>query len=599
MIEIERKKVVAATPEAEYLAGGPATGKTTALAQRALQAAAANDGEVLAVCASEQGARRFRLALDCAASETHADAAERIEVMTVHELALEVLADGGAERFNRDPHILTKQEMREFTEDMRTTTLKRKRLREIAAFLECGWSRLDDDDPGWIITTEEELVIDLIHRTLGFTGGMLPAEVGPLAFKTLRMDDAVAQRHMRDHVLVDGYHLLGRASQALANRLARRSIVIAADEAPGLPADDPYPWFEGVEEFLEANPQAKTTRLAVCHRPQDVVGALNRLRGDAFESCGELASDDERTVIRSRYPKNFSDEFEAIADELRSARDAGAASAFVAGTNGMWRGNLLRFLRAQGLDARNAHAGARTPKDPAEAALARLAADPDDACAWRTWVGCGDELLRSASVGELRDVAEPQGLRLHEALALLSRDELPGASLSDPLYKELLAVYEEGLRQIEARRGSGQAEAAGPQGAESQVGPTSEGGDDAPRFEVLVGAPIDARGREFDVVVFGGFVNGLIPSRDYFDPSKLVGESRRRAHVSDIQHVCLPLAASRSQVVFTGFQKAGLETAEKLEVSIKRISALRGEPTATTTPSELLALVDPAAEVLQ
>ena len=596
MLDVERKKVVAATPEAEYIVGGPATGKTTALAKRALQAAAANDGKVLAVCASEQGVRRFRTVLLRVAGEACADAAERVEVMTAHELALEVLADGGAERFGRDPHILTKQELREFTEDMRTTTLKRKRLHEIEAFLECGWSRLDDDDPAWIITTEEETIVDLVHRTLGFTGGVLPAEAGALAFKTLRMDDAAAQRHMRAHVLVDDYHLLGRGSQALANRLAQRSIAIAADEVPGLPADDPYPWFEGLEEFLEANPQATTTRLEVCHRPQDVVGALNRLRADAFESCGELASDDERTVIRSRYPKNFSDEFEAIAAALRSARDEGAASAFVAGTNGMWRGNALRYLQEQGFDTRNAHADARAPKDPAEAALARLAANPDDACAWRTWVGCGGDLMRSASVGELRDVAEPQGLRLHEALALLSRDELPGASLSDPLYKELLAAYEEGLRRIEERRGAGAAEADTPQDPESRAG---SDGDDAPHFEVLVGAPIDARGREFDAVVFGGFVNGLIPSRDYFDPSKLVGESRKRVHVADVQHVCLPLAASRSQVVFTGFRKAGLEAAEKLEVSIKRISALRGAPTATTTPSELLALIDPAAEVLQ
>ena len=56
-----------------------------------------------------------------------------------------------------------------------------------------------------------------------------------------------------------------------------------------------------------------------------------------------------------------------------------------------------------------------------------------DSIAWRQWLSFDDALGRSAAVSELRRVAQPQGLNLAEALAVLDADALPGLPADKPL----------------------------------------------------------------------------------------------------------------------------------------------------------------------
>ena len=64
----------------------------------------------------------------------------------------------------------------------------------------------------------------------------------------------------RAHVLVDDYQMHSRASQHLANLLARDSITVAADPTAAAEVFDSYPYSEGIGEFTQANESLRAHR---------------------------------------------------------------------------------------------------------------------------------------------------------------------------------------------------------------------------------------------------------------------------------------------------------------------------------------------------
>ena len=268
-------------------------------------------------------------------------------------------------------------------------------------------------------------------------------------------------------------------------------------------------------------------------------------------------------------------------------------------------------------------------------------------------VGEGDPLCRSVQIARLREIAQPQGLRLEEALSALAVGTLEGADANDPLLDGLVDAYwiardkraehaerlmakgakvpaSEGAggpltKDVEAPacEGTGESASEGARGsiAKNTCGVysvSSEGGicgnarggingdtrgdacgdiHDDPRAAthgdtVMVGAPLDAVDHEFDLVIFGGFVNGFIPSADYCDPAAMVGAVRERAHAADIQALYRAAASARRGIVFTGFSECSLEAAERLKLHIARIKLKRGVRMCAIEPSAYASFVD-------
>lgn len=88
-----------------------------------------------------------------------------------------ILADPLAQRATgRGGRVLSQAEEAVFYEDLKTCGLKRRRLRELWAFLQCGLVNLSDSDPDWIQTTEEQAVLDLARSILIFEEAVLPAK---------------------------------------------------------------------------------------------------------------------------------------------------------------------------------------------------------------------------------------------------------------------------------------------------------------------------------------------------------------------------------------------------------------------------------------
>ena len=705
-----------ATPSAECIIGGPACGKTTTLLERARVCAESGEGSVVYVCASELAANRAKQAI----SSWHCGG---IEVKTGLELACEVLSDERCAARGLRNRLIGRAEQRALMEDVKVCGIKRRRLRELVAFLECGWSNLADDDPAWLKTNEEEMVAGLVRGNLEFTGGVLACEASALALRAVRGDAALSVAYARDHVFVDDYERLGRATQFLVNELAVASIAIAAGDVPFVDGGEPYPCAEGVREFFEANPAAMAERLFSCHRPSSVVLLLNALRSDGSMKATELSADSGgRDASGSRPPSavlpsdvlrveespsakessaassardascsrpspvvrcagepmgaaessaalnardasggrgdfagvsgpvvagGIVEEFSDIAQHIERAIEQGVSPSriFIAGTNRTWRANVVRYLQQVGIAARELASGVRlrTPS-------------------MRVLVGEGDPLCRSVQIARLREIAQPQGLQLEGALSALAAGALEGADAHDPLLDGLVDAYwiargkcAESVEASVAERaevpmvedseelmaegaklpmleGSEEpvaesskvlalesaktpvaesaelpvTESAVPPAVEGVEEPVTEGteepitkkmcGANAESLEngacgdaydgaVKVGAPLDAVDREFDLVIFGGFVNGFIPSADYCDPAAMVGAARERAHAADIQELYRAVASARHGVVFTGFSECSLEAAECLKLHIARIKLKRGVRMCAIEPS--------------
>ena len=658
-----------ATPSAECIIGGPACGKTTTLLERARVCAESGEGSVVYVCASELAADRAKRAISswCCGG---------IEVKTGLELACEVLSDERCAARGLRNRLIGRAEQRALMEDVKVCGVKRRRLRELVAFLECGWSNLADDDPAWLKTNEEEMVAGLVRGNLEFTGGVLACEASALALRAARGDAALRAAYARDHAFVDDYERLGRATQFLVNELAVASIAIAAGDVPFVDGGELYPCAEGVREFLEANPAAMLERLFSCHRPSSVVLLLNALRADGSMKATELSvasggrdASVARDTSRSRLspvapcvgepmgaaePSAASstrdasgardalggrgdlagvsgpvmaggivEEFSDIAQRIERAIDQGVSPSriFIASTNRMWRANVVRYLQQVGIAARELASGVRlrTP-------------------AMRVLVGEGDPLCRSVQIARLREIAQPQGLQLEGALSALAAGALEGADANDPLLDGLVDAYwiargkcaesaeasvaeraevpmvegpEEPVAESSKALALESAKTPVSEDAEELViegakEPAAEGaevsitkkmyGTNAGLLEngtcgdsydnvVMVGAPLDAVDHEFDLVIFGGFVNGFIPSADYCDPAAMVGAARERAHVADIQALYRVVASARHGVVFTGFSECSLEAAERLKLHIARIKLKRGVRMCAIEPS--------------
>ncbi len=548
------------TVTVKRILGGAACGKSDALLEDA--ARLSQDGDVLVVCASKAAARALGGAV-----------APGVEALTVHEAALRVLGDtpGGA------PHVLDATEEAVLFEDLRPCGVKQRRLRNIFGFLKRGWSDLSCRDADWIRTVEEKTILGLVEGNLAFMGAALEAQLSECALTALEHDDDLRKRHTHRHVLADDYGLMSRSSQKLAEALAGDSLTIAADTHATLAANEPFPNPKGIDAFAREHPGCIDQLLEGCRLPASIGQAIACLDGKADE--GTCADD----ALEVRMASGFADEQRLVMEAVQNALDQGIGPdrIVVVGTNAAWRANTVRMLNENGIGAQlldaDKPADFRSSQRCAkrwEATIARLAADSSNGVAWRTWLAFDDHLGRSAAVARLRERAQGEGFELAAALQRLNDGTLPmmaGADETDErFFDDLAAAYRHGLERIAAFRN-------GPQPAEE---PAHE--------EVLVCRPVDIADRRAAVVVFGGFVNGFIPSRDYFDNGVLVGQARERAHSHDVQTVRMCLASADRKMTFTGFTECSIEAAERLKLHIKRIRLKNGARMCTIEPSILL-----------
>lgn len=635
---------LAPTPTAALIEGGVGCGKTAALIARVatfLEDGAAPE-DMLVLAATPDAARVLGARLTEAAGERGA----AIEVTCAREVALGLLASEEGRAFSgRAGRLVTHLELGFIMEDMKTSGLKQRRLREMLKFFYRNWTELAggaEDDDGWLIPGEEADVHALLKAVLHFTGGILEPEASAMAVRfLLARPDALADVQ-RAHVLVDDYQMHSRASQHLANLLARDSITVAADPTAVVEVFDSYPYGEGIGEFTQANEGCERIVLETSHACPAAARAANHLRTSLDAGAAPSDTETEGASFTALEAADPVAEMAAVADAVQAALEAGTnpSSIYILAFHPAWERCIARALEARGIAAAlpiRGRVAAGDYRDLDRCAPARLltaltlVADPTDALAWRAWCGFGDYLANSAAFADMRAEGETQGkglVAMLEKVAVAAPEEgFPGTGIG-----RILDAYRAGRALVERLQGLEGNELIGaladaldlsaeerertvqlasaltapepgvnaPSDARAMIARARQRMN-APVFEtteghVLIGDSAHLTGLTPATLVLCGFVNGFFPTRDFFDATVTTPDKQKLVRATDTRRLYAAAGKATQRLAASWFTSIGLVEAGTLKLEIGRVKLRRGERIAVTAPSIYLADIDPGAE---
>lgn len=635
---------LAPTPTAALIEGGIGCGKTAALIARVatfLEDGAAPE-DMLVLAATPDAARVLGARLTEAAGERGA----AIEVTCAREVALGLLASEEGRAFSgRAGRLVTPLELGFIMEDMKTSGLKQRRLREMLKFFYRNWTELAggaDDDDRWLIPGEEADTHALLKDVLRFTGGILEPEAAAMAVRFLLACPEVLASAQRTHVLVDDYQMHSRASQHLANLLARDSVTVAADPTAVVEVFDSYPYGEGIGEFTQANEGCERVVLSESRACASAARAANRLRASLDAGAAPSDTETEGASFTALEAADPAAEMAAVADAVQVALEAGTnpSSIYILAFHPAWERRIARALEARGIAAAlpiRGRVAAGDYRDLDRCAPARLltalalVADPTDALAWRAWCGFGDYLANSAAFADMRAEGETQGkglVAMLEKVAVAAPEEgFPGTGigrildayragralverLQDLEGNELIGALADALDlSAEERERTVQLASAltapepgvnAPSDARAMIARARQRMN-APVFEtteghVLIGDSAHLTGLTPATLVLCGFVNGFFPTRDFFDATVTTPDKQKLVRATDTRRLYAAAGKATQRLTASWFTSIGLVEAETLKLEIGRVKLRRGERIAVTAPSIYLADIDPGAE---
>lgn len=635
---------LAPTPTAALIEGGVGCGKTAALIARVatfLEDGAAPE-DMLVLAATPDAARVLGARLTEAAGERGA----AIEVTCAREVALGLLASEEGRAFSgRAGRLVTPLELGFIMEDMKTSGLKQRRLREMLKFFYRNWTELAggaDDDDRWLIPGEEADTHALLKDVLRFTGGILEPEAAAMAVRFLLACPEVLASAQRTHVLVDDYQMHSRASQHLANLLARDSVTVAADPTAVVEVFDSYPYGEGIGEFTQANEGCERVVLSESRACASAARAANRLRISLDTGAAPSDTETEGASFTALEAADPAAEMAAVADAVQVALEAGTnpSSIYILAFHPAWERRIARALEARGIAAAlpiRGRVAAGDYRDLDRRAPARLltalalVADPTDALAWRAWCGFGDYLANSAAFADMRAEGETQGkglVAMLEKVAVAAPEEgFPGTGIG-----RILDAYRAGRALVERLQGLEGNELIGaladaldlsaeerertvqlasaltapepgvnaPSDARAMIARARQRMN-APVFEtteghVLIGDSAHLTGLTPATLVLCGFVNGFFPTRDFFDATVTTPDKQKLVRATDTRRLYAAAGKATQRLAASWFTSIGLVEAETLKLEIGRVKLRRGERIAVTAPSIYLADIDPGAE---
>ncbi|MDR1184212.1 MAG: AAA family ATPase [Coriobacteriales bacterium] len=664
------------TPESRRIVGGAGTGKTESLVTQATtllnEGTAPND--LLVLCATPTAAASFssRLAdvLNVSAkveartdaeakarAEAEANAkanaeagtraeaganaeAETLTATTPCAVALNLLSQDEARSWSGRPaRLLATFEVNFLLEDMKTSGIRPKRLREMLKFFYRGWAELAEDDPAWLITAEERQLHALLRENLVFMQGMLEPELSKLAVGFLRNNAKARAEWQKKHVLVDDFPCLSRASQLLAHLLASQTLTVTGDRCGAIEVFDSYPYPAGLDEFLIINPNTHCEDLTTSARSVAVTTAQNSLLDDESISAedrvastttpSDLAETGSVDIGSFGTPEEEVEDVAVLIADLLNSRGYQPQDIGIVTLHRLWTKAIGAQLEKRGVPLDSLFSDAQFTGDirDLERSMAlrvytalRLVVSPTDAAAWRCWCGFGDYLTRSATFVDIKALAQntqrDDGGLIH-ALEFLDKQTEP----SLPGSEGVLAAYRAGCALIEKSRGlTGDAllrnlTRAVTEDADADVPPVlrrlladskkmdaqamvaraeqrlffPQFSPDKERVRLL--EPKDLCSLPFKVLFICGFVDGFLPCRDYFDETKMSLDQRIKTHASDTQLLYLMLSAAQKSIVFSYFKKTDIENAERLKLKIARIRFENGSRVCVIASSELLKLL--------
>ena len=640
-------------PEAHLIVGGARTGKTHTLID-AVSKCVAHDSSAIVFCSNPFAEQTFKKRLiDSIGADAAAHVriitprAFALEVLSSDEAKTTYGRE--ARILTKTEGTFLKEDMK--VSGLRTKRLREMMKFFYRSFTEMT----DDTEGEWLITVEETQIYDLLKDNLKFVQSYLECEVSACAYRLLESDESVRARFTYDQVFVDDYQQISRASQKLACIIATRALTVAADTNTCVEVYESYPYAAGVAEFEESYPQAVRTELTESFQPQELSSALTRLLADEEVDTSALPektkafasteSDIDTAAIKVITKETAAAEIGAVAQYVASRLDAGAdaSSIVVATPNNTWTKNVCAALKQVGVNYYNPFANSGAAKGDIRMfayctnarviTLLNLVADPDCAPAWRDWSGYGDWLVCSGAFAALRDIAAAHEMTLPEVLAYASenpdspdfKEHIVGLSqvleayrvaskkieklhaMSNPLAGKALldelTIFATGGEASEASASlvnacvvdAGAGDNAQVNSAAAMTERVrknlSEPALDNRADAVLVIPYKNVVGIDCDTLVVTGFVNGFIPSRDYFDTTIATIDKQGKMHAEDTQRVYNLVGLAHKTLVLSRFTSIELENAERLKLKIDRIRMKDGERMCTIAPSDFLKII--------
>lgn len=630
--------------------GGAGSGKSGAIIHdiAALLGAGAGADEILVLCASPLAAQAFTRQ---AQAELGSDA-RALRVTTARELALQVLATPSiVEHSGRETRMLSGASFRFLMEDMKTTSLKPKRLQEMLLFFYKSFTELADEQEDWLVSEEERMVHGALQRFLDMRRAYIEPQLSATALRAIESDETLRVQFGAAHVFVDDYQTLSRASQLLACALAGKSLTVGFGAAGCVEVFDSYPYAKGLEELRKRYPQTLVTALDGCQKPAGIARALELLKREAAGEAalasadGAGANGDAGEGVGVTAANTPLDEFEQLASSIAQLRaEDPAGSIAVAVPNASWANNCAKALAVAGvsseapLDRARCIAGGNptTSANARTLALLRLIANPQDALAWRDWCGFGDHLANSAAFDMLARYTQEHGVILPQALDALASQGMPQGEDGSESLKDVLLAYSATKTQVnEMRIASYESEAQllvialsyatnghvqnpTPYLAQLCLGASTQDASAAStnaaatpaselaarmcsRADALLAAPrqLDEStvliapfnslaGYNASTLCITGLVNGFFPDYDYFDTTVTMLDRQAGMHQDDARTLYGLVSAASTQLRASHFTSIDLEAAEKLHIKVARIYLEGGKRICQTIPSDFL-----------
>ena len=622
-------------PEAKAFLGAPYTGKTRSLFLEIdnLLRDGVDSSEMLVFCSTPDAAQNFRARLKALCPQANA-----VRITAPRAFFLDLLTTEEAYAVTgRKARPLLPFENDFLLEDLKTSGIRPKRLREILKFFYRSLTELaDDEDEDWLLTSEEVMLFGLLRDSLGFMGAILEPEFANLAVRYLMSSKEALGKAAVSHVFVDDFQLLSRASQIASCLLAKRCIYLAADEDATTEVYESYPYLDGVEEFIQANPQTTLTRFSMSHSCFSAAKACRALRQEngidvsAFE-CSKAKDTASLSLIERENPL---DEIAGVTDVVQQCLNSGldAKDIVIAAPHNVWMQSILRQLKARGIpaeilpDPRFLKSDIRDNEKCFNArflTVLNLVADPTDAVAWRCWCGFGDYLGNSNGMLSLRDFGKAQGKTLDAVLGtdVSQQDILNGLDVVAS-GKRILKAHGEMLALIDrlsTLSGRDLLEAIAHELAEPDVWVPKEierllscedemedkgAASMANRIRTNLEFPVYSRndvvrvasyknvaGMDPQYLFLPGFMNGFFPKKDYFDGTVLTIEQREKRYTKDLSCIASVVAKASDTLVVSYCKKLNYEDAMRFDLVIYRINFENNKRVAKTEPSIFLKFI--------
>lgn len=605
---------------------GPArSGKTEALVRRCvhLLKAGAAPSSIRIIVTSGFAAQALRARLIAAVGEELEAAAAQVAVTTALDACVEVLdAPEARAATGRVPRLLTKAEYNFLLEDLKTSGMSTRRLRNMLGFIYRQWAEHVPTST-WR-TGEEEVICNQMAENLTLIGGMLVQECPTLAAGYLHdVGTQAAKRHR--YLLVDDFQNLSKAEQTALCLMAGDQLIVCGNVNQTVALGSAFPHPQGFTKFDTLRRNVETFTLGQMGGNPNVLAFANALcaHGGMEQGAHVSPTGDEG----AEYPQvkavkwlTPEDEFNALTKYLRvkfneAGENARESRTCLVVPNRRWASTLERALVKRGFEVSTAGMASGLGGDPRDLARCRslivytklnLLAHPEDLVAWRSWCGYGNYLTNSDAWKGLQTFAHERGLTLPEALDEAARApkepflrsnvlverwrsghefieknaQRKGYALLRALDAEDLPEFADVIRSMEGDETAQQLYALLRRQVTNPVYPANP-------HVLRIASAATLAGTEYDNLVFCGFIDGFAPTRAAFE---VVSTEEDRVRALETERRAFYTAASKAQVnlLFSYFAKSPLELAEKTKMQVTRVRSEHGERIALVRPSTFL-----------